>query len=225
MGIDRSVGAFQVGGWWRRRVCRPGAHARGCRGCGDAVQKLRTRQAGVPGTALRVEDLQGGAATGWAVPVAGHLHGAPLPDDVPAQADPARAAQLQAEAARLLDRSGEAPTQAGGLQHDQEGARAACQRGQSAQPVPHTLPGDRWITALGQVHDQQVHGPRSQQRTREGERLLEVHRRQDHQPLRADTARDGLHGIEGTGEVQPGDNRPAGLRLRGGPQRDRRPAR
>ena len=199
--------------------------ARGRGGGGDAVQQLRARQAGVPGAALRVQDLQGGAATGRAVPVAGHLHGAPLPDDVPAQADPARAAQLQAEAARLLHRGGEAPAEAGGLQHDQERARPACQRGEPAQPVPHPLPGHRRIPALGQVHDQQVHGPGGQQRAREGERLLEVHRRQDHQPLRADTARDGLHGIEGTGEVQPRDDRPAGLRLRGGPQRDRRPAR
>ncbi len=112
-----------------------------------------------------------------------------------------------------------------GLQHDQQRARPACERGEPAQPVPHPLAGHRRIPALRQVHDQQVHGPGGQQRAREGECLLEVHRRQDHQPLRANTARDGLHGIEGTGEVQPGDDRPAGLRLRGDPQRDRRPAR
>jgi hypothetical protein len=200
-------------------------HARGRGGSGEPVQELRAGQAGVPWAALRVEDLQGGAATGRAVPVAGRLHGAPLAHDVPAQPDPARPAQLQAQAARLLDRGGQRAAQGGGLQHQEEGSGASRQCREPSEAVPHPLPGHGGIPAVREVYHQQVHRPGREQRAGHGQRLFQVRRRQDHQPLRAHAAGDGLHGIERAGEVQPRDDRPAGLRLRGGPQRHRRPTR
>ena len=88
------------------------------------------------------------------------------PDDVPAQPDPARPPQLQAEAARLLDRGGQRPAQARGLQHDEQRPGAPCQRREPPEPVPDPLPGHRRVPAVRQVHHQQVHGPGGEQRAR-----------------------------------------------------------
>jgi len=188
---------------------------------GEPGQEPRPAQAGVPGAALRVQDLELRTTSRWPVAVARDGGLAALPHHVPPEADPARAPQLQPQAARLLHGRGERPAQRVRLQHDEQRPRAPGQRREPAQPVPHPLPGDRGVPPVRQVQDQQVHGPGGEHRPGQRERLPEVGGRQDHEPLRADPARDGLHGVERPREVQPRDDRPACLRLRGHPQRHR----
>jgi hypothetical protein len=237
------VGAFPIGGerwdgrWcrgsrrsvrdggprWRGGRCEPGLGHR-CREPGlrhrrrEPGQEPRPAQAGVPGAALRIQDLESCATARWPVAVARDGGLAALPYHVPPEADPARLPQLQPQAARLLHGRGERPVQRGRLQHHEQRPGAPGQRREPAQPVPHPFPGNRGVPTVRQVQDQQVHGPGREQRSGQRERLLEVHGRQDHEPLQADPARDGLHGVERPREVQPRDDRPARLRLRGHPE-------
>ena len=238
MVIGRWLGAIQVGerervparraSPARARVRRAGARRRGpgsrWRAGRRAVEQLVALQAGVAGAALRVPDLELRAATRRAVAVAGDLHRAPLPDHVPPEADPARPAELEPQAARLGDRGGEGASQRDGLEDEEQRAGPPGQRRQPAQPVPHPLAGDRRVAAVRQVDHQQVHRAGGEQRAGHRERLLEVLRGQDDQPLGVDATAHGLDGVEGAGEVQPRDDRPAGLCLRGDPQRDGRAA-
>ena len=115
----------------------PGSRRRARR---RAVEQLVPLEAGVAGAALRVPDLELRVATRRPVPVAGDLHGAPLAHHVPAQADPAGPAQLQAQAARLGDRGGEGAAERDGLEDDEQRAGPPRQRRQPAQPVPTRLP-------------------------------------------------------------------------------------
>ena len=107
------------------------------------------------------------------------------------------------------------------LQDDERGAGAPGERREPAQPVPHRPAGPCGIPTIRQVHHEQVHGPRREQCRGQRQGLLEVGRGEHHEPLRSHAARDGLHGIEGPGEIQPRDDRAACLRLRRRPQRDR----
>jgi hypothetical protein len=238
MWIGRWVGAFPIGGehregrwdrsWGRdnRRSVRHGdPRWRGGRhepGLGhwrhEPGQEPRPAQAGVPGAALRVQDLEGCATTRRPVAVARDGGLAALPDNVPPEADPARSPQLQPQAARLLHGRGERPVQCVRLQHDEQRPGTPGQRREPAQPVPYPRSGNRGVSTVRQVQDQQVHGPGREQRPGQRERLLEIRGRQDHEPLRADPARDGLHGVERPREIQPRDDRPARLRLRGHPE-------
>src|SRR4051794_9382930 len=137
MVISRWQGAIQLGEGEEER--RPGRFPRdtphGGRGCGTAgphggsrchpragwrarrraVEQLVALEAGVSRPAVRVADLELGATARRSVAVAGDLDGAPLPDDVATEADPAGPAQLEPEAARLGDRGGERPSQRDGL--------------------------------------------------------------------------------------------------------------
>ena len=76
MGIGRCVGAFR---WGRRRLgrrgrCRPAGRRvpGGAAGVASPSRRSARAQAGVPGAALRVEDLEGRAAARRPVAVAGH---------------------------------------------------------------------------------------------------------------------------------------------------------
>jgi hypothetical protein len=223
MWISRWRGAFQVdeerrGGGVPRRRGRRGEPGLGHRRREHSGQESRPAQAGVPGTALRVQDLEGRVTTRRPVAVARDGGLAALPHHIPAEADPPRSPHLQPQAARLLHGSGERPAKRVRRQHDEQRPGAPGQRREPAQPVPHPLPGNRGIPPVRQVQDQQIHGPGDEQRPGQHERLLEIRGCQNHEPLRADPARDGLHGIEGAREVQPRDDRAARLRLRGHPE-------
>ncbi len=228
MEVSRYRGAFQLDmdrGRDRlgcdRRSSGPGRS----RGSGEPVQEVGAEQARVPRPAVRVEDLEIRLPAGGAIAVAGHLHGAPLADDVPAQADPARPAQVEAQATRLLHGRGERAAEGDGLHQDEQGPRSPGERRQPSQPVTHTLAGHSRITPVRQVHHEQVHRPGGEQRTGERQRLLDVHRCQDHEPLRPDAPSHRLHRVEGPGEVKPGHDRPASLGLRGDAEGDGRLAR
>ena len=188
-------------------------------------EQLWACEAAVPRPALGVQDGQLGVPTGRAVPVARHGGPAPLPDHVPAQPDPARAAQLKPQPARLVHSSRQPASQPVGRQHHEQRPCPPGQPRQPPQPVPHPRSGHRRVPTLGQVQHQQVHRPGGEQRARQRQRLLEVLRHEDHQPLRTDAPRHCLHGIERAGEVEPGHDGPGGLGLRGHPERERRPPR
>jgi hypothetical protein len=228
------VGAFPIGGeraagrGSRRRGEGRDTRRRGGRGegrDGEARQQPRPHEAAVPRAALRVQDLELRAATRRPVAIALDAGHAPLAHHVPAEPDPARPAEIQSQTARLLDRRRQPAAEPVRLQDQQQRPGPARQRREAVQPVPHLRPHDGRVPPVRQVQHQQVHRPRGEQRARQRERLLQVRRREHHQPLRDDPAGDGLHGIEGAREVQPGDDRPRDLCLRRDPERERRLAR
>ena len=179
-------------------------------------------EARVAHPSVRVEDLEVRPAARRPVAVAGDGDRAPAADNIPSEPDPAVGTEVQPEPARLLDRGRERPPERHGLEQHEQRPRPPGQRGEPAEPVPHPCPRDRRIPPVGQVHDQQVHGPCRQERARHRERLLEVRGHEHDEPLGAHTAAHRLDGVEGTGEVQPRDDRARGLCLRGQPQGERR---
>ena len=78
--------------------------------------------------------------------------------------------------------------------------------------------------AAGQVQEEQVHRATGQERAGDGQTLVQRRRGDDDEPLEIDAAGDGLHRIEGAGEVQPGHHRALGLGLGGDPEGEGRPA-
>ncbi len=217
MGIGRWRGAFQIDRrWWcgRRRAGRRGR-------LGDAgwvAQQLLADEARVPGAALRVQDLEVRATARRPVVVTCHRHRAALANHVPAQPDPAGPLQLETQAARLLDGGRQPPPKRVRLHDHEQRPGAPRERGEAAQPVAHAHAADRRVPAVGQVDDEEVHRPGREERSREREGLLEVDGGEHDEPFRADPAGDGLHGIEGPGEVEPGDDRARRLRLGREPQ-------
>lgn len=156
--------------------------------------------------------------------VARDSHRTALPDHVPAHPDPARPRELQPQPARLTDGGGQAASERDRLQEHQRRPRPPGECRQPAQPVSHPGARDCGIPSVGQVHDQQVHGAGSEQRGGQDQALRQIRRGQHDEPLQADPAGHRLHGIEGAGEVQPGDDPARRLRLGGDPQRDGGPA-
>ena len=67
----------------------------------------------------------------------GHQHLRPLANDITAQANPRPAYQLQAEPDRFPERAGNAPRQAGRLQHDKKAASPTGKRSKAMDPVCH----------------------------------------------------------------------------------------
>ena len=187
----------------------------------EPVEQPCPTQAGVADAAFGVQDLDICPTTRRSISIAGHRDRAPPPDDVPAEPDPARGAELQAEAARLLDRGRQRPPELDRFEQHEQRARPPRERREPAQPVPDPRPRDGRIGAAGQVHDQQVDGPPGKKRARHRERLVERPGHQHDEPLRADATAHGLDGVEGTGEVQPRDDRARGLSLGREPQRER----
>ena len=185
-------------------------------------------EAGVALAAVRVQDPEGRAATRWAGPAAGDHHLRSLADHVPAQPDPRPTGQLEPDAGRLADRTGE-PARARHvrrLEHDEADPGPSGQRRQPAESIGESAPEDRvraFPIACRQVDDQQVDGATGEQRAGDRQTLVRVGRGQDDEPLRLDPPGDDLDGVERGGEVQPGDDRAGGLRRRGESQRERGP--
>jgi hypothetical protein len=177
------------------------------------IEQLVTQQAGIPVTALRVQDPELGMPAGRTVPAPGHGHRAALPDHVPAEADPAGLPQLEPEPARLVQRVPETGPDRGRLHHQQQRAGPACQRRQPARTISHAHAGERRIPTLRQIHHQHVHGSGGEQRGRQGQGFLEVCRGEHHEPLQENATGHRLDRVEGPGEIQPGDDRTRRLRL------------
>ncbi len=182
-------------------------------------------EARVAGAALRVEDPELGGASRRAEPVAGDGHLGPLADHIAPQPDPVASRELQAEAGGLGDGGAQPLPDVHGLQDDEQRPGAPREGREPSQPVADLHACDGGVTRLGQVDQQQIDGPCREQRRRERERLLEIRGREDDEPFGADAAGHGLHRVERAGEVQPRDDEPGGLGLRGESQREGRLAR
>ena len=104
-------------------------------GGGNLAEEIAASETGVPIAAFRVEDSQLSPPPRRAKTVASDHHLRPLPDHVPAQADPRSPGELQPEACRLGHRPVHRPGQAGRLEEDEKGACTASQGGQPMESV------------------------------------------------------------------------------------------
>jgi hypothetical protein len=192
---------------------------------GDLVEEeVVATEAGVTLPAVCVEDPERRPAARRAVAVPGNQRFGALADDVAPEADPRAPRQLQAEAGRFGDGPGQAAGETRRFQYDEQRLRPSGQGGETPQAA-----GDdrgtvrRRQPATGQVQDQQVHRTPGEQRTTDGQALVERFGRNDHEPFEADPASDGLDRIEAPGKIQPGHDGASGLGLRGKPQDERGP--
>lgn len=177
-------------------------------------------EAGVPLATVGVEDPEGRPPAGWAGAVAGDHHLRGLADHVPPKADPHFPGKLQADPRPLPDRGGHGGHEPGWLQDEK---RDPCPPGQGSETAEAVREPGRTFQPGRQVHDEEVHSPAGQERARDREPLLRARGREHHQPFQLHPTGDRLHRIERHREVQPGDDGPAGLRLRGEPEGERGP--
>ena len=177
-------------------------------------EEVRAAEARIALAALGVEDPELCPSPRRTEPVPGDGHLCLLADDVAPEADPASTGKLQPEAGRLGDGRGEACDQAGRLEGDEQRLRAAGERGEAAEPVRDLRGARAGVRARRQVDHEQVDRATGEERPRDRQALVERVRRQDDEPVQADAAGDGLHRVEGAGEVQPGDDRAVRLGLR-----------
>ena len=154
-----------------------------------------------------------------------------LAHDVPPETDPRPTGKLQAQADRFPQRAGDALGQARRLQDDEQAARPTGECGKTPEPIrdarwPRPARPRRTRTLIlhsqhREIDEQEIHRAALEQGAGDAEPLVQGVRREDDEPLQPDAARDGLHGIERAGEIQVRDDRTAGLRLGGEPQRER----
>lgn len=199
---------------------------------GLVEEEVVAAEAGVALAAVGVEDPERRPPPRRAVAVAGDQRLRPLADDVASEADPRASGEFQAEPGRFGNGGGQTPgeagqttSQPGRLEHDEERLRAPSERREPAEPVGdagRAIRGGQ--PATGQVEDEEIHRPPGQQRAPDGEAFVEGLRGDDDEPLEPDATGDGLDRVEAAREVQPGDDRASGLRFRGEPQDERRPA-
>jgi len=191
-------------------------------GGGRVVEEVRAAEARVALAALGVEDPELRPPPRRAKPVAGDDHLGLLADDVASEPDPAASRELQPEAGGLRDGRGETGGQPGWLEGHEQRLRPAGEGREPAEPVGDLRGGRAGVRTRWQVDDEQVHRPAGEQRPGDREALVERVRREDDEPVEPDTAGDGLDRVEGTGEVEPGDDRAIGLGLRGEAEGERR---
>lgn len=177
-------------------------------------------EAGIPLTAVRVEDPEGCPPAGRTGAVAGDHHLRGLADHVPPKADPRLPGELEADPRPLPDRGGHGCHEPGRLQDEEGDPRPP---GEGREPAKAVREPGRPFRPGRQIHDEEIHGPAGHERARDREPLLRARGREYHQPFRLHPTGDRLHRIERHREVQPGDDGPAGLRLRGEPESERGP--
>ena len=142
-----------------------------------------TRHADRPLTIVEVADLQLRLAARGAVAVLGHGHRGALPDDVTPQADPAGAAEFEAQPGRFGEGAVERGRQRSGLQHEQLHADAPGMGGEAAQ--------QRFMRrgeARRQVQHEQVHRSPRDERAGETQPFLRVDRAEHHEPAQVHAA-------------------------------------
>ncbi len=183
-------------------------------------QRLQA-ETGIPIPAVGIQDPERCSATRRTGPAAGNDDLDGLPDDIPSQTDPRAAGELQANARPLPDRGGNRAGEPRWFKDKQGDPGPPGQRGESAEPIGKAR---STLRPSGQIHDQQVNGPSGQERPGDGKALIRAGRRDHHEPLGLDATGNGLHRIEGIREIQPGHDRPTGLRFSRKPERDGGPS-
>ena len=185
-------------------------------------EKVLAGKAGVAIVALRVEDPQLRPPARRAEPVARDHHLRPLPDHVPTEADPRSSRELQSEARRFGHGRPEPGPQTGRLEEDEEGVRPSGEGSEAMKPVADTGRTSRPPQPRREIDDQKINRPSGEQRGRDRQSLVEALRGDDDQPLEPDAAADRLDRVEAAAHVHPGGDRSRRLRLRHGPQGERR---
>jgi hypothetical protein len=186
---------------------------------------VRRGEAGVPVATIGVDDPEVGPAPGRTESIAGDEHLDLLSDDIPTEAQPGTAGQLEAQPDRFPERAGHGLGQAGRLEDDEKGAGPTRERGQPMEPVGETgrssrATGSRRPGAVGaklgrQVDQEQIDRAPLEERARHREALVDRCRREHHEPFEAHAAGDRLDRIERLREVEVGHDRTALLRLGG----------
>ncbi len=201
-----------------------GGSGGGDSGAGPARQALAEKwfeaEAGVPLTPIGVEDPEGCVPSGRTRTIPGDDDLRGLADHVPPKADPGPPGELEADPRPLPDRGGHGRDQPGRLQDKERDPRPPRQGREATQAVREPC---RTLRPGRQVHHEEVHGPAGQERAGDGQALLRARGSEHHQPFRLHAAGHCLHRIERRGEVKPGDDGAARLRLRGEPERERGP--
>jgi hypothetical protein len=177
-------------------------------------------EAGIALATVRVEDPEGRPSARRAGPVASDDHLRPLADDVASEMDPRPPRQLEPQPGRLGDRGREAAHEVRRFEDDDAHPGPPPERGEAAKPIADPA----GLGACRQVDDEQVDGSTGEQRPGDREALVEVRRGQDDEPLRSNATGDGFDRVQGSGKVQPGDDRATGLGFSDVAERERGPA-
>ena len=192
-------------------------------GGGGVGEERLAEEAGIPPTALRVEDPELGPAPRRTRPVPGDDHLGPLSDHIPAEADPGASSELESKAGRSGDGARDRPRQSRRLEDHEQDIRPTGECRETSEPIRDRgrtpavsprparvggVPGGAARIARGrQIQDQHVHGPARHERSGHRQRLVERDRFEDDEPFEADPAGDRLDGIETPGEVHVGHDR------------------
>ncbi len=158
-------------------------------------------------------------------PIADDRHLRPLADDVPPEPDPRPPDELEVESRRLGERACQVPRQARRLEEDEEGPGPPGECREPMDPVRRSAM--RAVSTPGrpldrEIRNEEIHRPALEELTGHRQALVERRRREDDKPFEPNPTGDRLHRVEATGEVEPGDDRPARLRLRHEPEGERR---
>jgi hypothetical protein len=188
---------------------------------GDRLdEKVVPAEAGVAFATVRVQDPEGRPPPRRAVSVAGDQRLRALADDVPPKTDPRPAGELEAQTAGGRDGAGERPAQPGRLEDDEARFRPTGECRQPSQPVGDVCRPIRGRQpAARQVQHQEIHGSSREERTGDGQPLVERGRGDDDEPFQAHAPGDRLDRVEGACEIEPRDDRTHRLCLRHEPQR------
>ncbi len=181
-------------------------------------------EAGIALLSVGVEDSQLGSPPRRTEPVARHRDLRPLTHDVAPEPDPGAVGQLEAQAGRVGDGRGQPAVERRRFEDDEEGVRAAGERGKPAEPVVDAGGVAIARPAGGQIDEQEVDGAGGEQAAGHRQALVERLRREHDEPFETDAAGDRLDRVEAARQVQPGDDRAVRLGLGGEPERDGRPA-
>lgn len=188
---------------------------------GGLLEEPVETEAGVPLSSVRIEDpdRRPPARRAGAVTADDHLRS--LADDIPSEADPRAPGELEANAGRFADGCDDVLAEPRRLQDDERDPGPPSEAGEAAQAI-----GDAGLARQPsrEIDDEEIDRSTGEQRAGNRQPFVGVGRRQDDEPLRADPTSDGLNGIEGGGEVQPGHDRAGCLGLGDQPQSERRPA-
>jgi hypothetical protein len=113
-------------------------------------------EAGVPLPSVRIEDSERRPPAGWAGPVAGDDHLRSLADDVPPEADPRSASQLETDPRRLADGSRHIRDEPRRFQDHEADPGPPGERRESTEAIGDARGG---FDAGRKIQDEQVHGP------------------------------------------------------------------
>jgi hypothetical protein len=135
------------------------------------VEEVVAKEAGVPVAAIRIEDPELRPPSRRTGSIAGDDHLRSLPHDIPPQADPRPASQLQAYSQRLAERRGHARGEPRRLEHDEQDPGPASEGGETVEAIRD--PPGAGDGPGRQVEDERVHRPGGEERPRHRQALVE----------------------------------------------------